>query len=527
MNFEQTLHRHHARSVPIILIDGAIDELATGRQVLDALEPHHNIAYIWSCSEGIETSSKSREFAAAAKYLDAAKSNPDIGPYTTNPDVALRALKHIMYEVDAARKDESVGVLMYMGDRILGPENADRNTVVQLLMDMRDVLKVNQSCVYLVGITFNVPPELKEHIIVLNAPMPTKETYVSKIEEVTAKLKETTPGTDFDLTEDKRESYVSILRGTSEFAAEQMLYLATDEAGIDGALLRERAIQTINSTKGLSVHKGDGRGFDAIGGLDGIKDYARSLLAGRLDLRCIVYADEVEKTLSGATGGDTSGVSGNFLGKWLSEIQDTNALGLLCTGIPGCAKSEFAKRLGEEADALTINFDLAGMKDSLVGNSEANLSRALRTIREIGGTEGGILYIATSNRIAHLPPEFRRRFNLGTFFFSFPDDTEQTVIVEIYIDRYKLTPEQDDRETFSMPGWTGAEIESCCRLAHLMDCKLSEAARFVVPVKETAKEEIEKLIDQANGRFLDASHGGVFTKPMRSAAKTTRKSSFN
>jgi hypothetical protein len=513
--------------VPIILIDGAIDELATGRHVLSVMEPHHNIEYIWSCSDGLEASSKSREFAAAAKYLDTAKANPEVGPYTSNPESALRAVKSIMYEVETARKDESVGVLMYMGDRMLGPENQDRNTVVQLLMDMRDLLKVNQSCIYLLGITFNIPPELKEHIIVLNAPMPTKETYVSKIEEVTAKLKETTPGSDFDLTDEKREQYVSILRGTSEFAAEQMLYLATDETGIDGDMLRERAIQTINSTKGLSVYKGDGRGFDAIGGLDGIKDYTRSLLAGRLDLRCIVYADEVEKTLSGATGGDTSGVSGNFLGKWLSEIQDTNALGMLCTGIPGCAKSEFAKRLGEEANSLTINFDLGGMKDSLVGNSEANLSRALRTIREIGGTDGGILYIATSNRIAHLPPEFRRRFNLGTFFFTFPDADEQTAIAEIYIDKFGLTPEQDDREAFAMVGWTGAEIESCCKLAYLRNCKLSEAAEFIVPVKETAKEEIEKLIDQANGRFLDASAGGVFVKPMRSAQSKSRKSTFN
>ena len=51
-----------------------------------------------------------------------------------------------------------------------------------------------------------------------------------------------------------------------------------------------------------------------------------------------------EKVISGSGGGDTSGISQNFLGTLLSEMQDTNALGMLLTGVYGCAKSEFAKR---------------------------------------------------------------------------------------------------------------------------------------------------------------------------------------
>lgn len=514
MEFEQLLQRHGHRSVPIILVDGAIDELATGRQILSTMESHHNILYIWSLSDGLEVAGASKEYAHATEYLKTATSNTSIGPYTQNPEVALRAVKSIMNDVASVRLDESVGVIMYMGDRIIGRDNQDRMTSVQLLLDLRDVLKTQQGCIYLVGINFDIPPELKEHIIVLNAPMPTKAEYEEKIEEVVTRLKTTTPNTKYELTAELKEQHASTLRGTSKFAAEQMLYLATDEAGIDAALLRERAIQTINSTRGLSVHKGDGRGFAAIGGLDGIKDYARSLSAGRLDVRCIVYMDEVEKTLSGATGGDTSGVSGNFLGKLLSEMQDTNSLGMICTGVYGCAKSEFAKRWGEECGAITIAMDLGGMKESLVGSSEANLEMATRTLREIGGTDGGILYIATSNRIASLPPEFRRRFNLGTYFFYFPDEPERDAIWSIYCTQWDL-PLPVFKARWDLQ-WTGAEIQSCCRLAYYRNCSIEEAARYIVPVSKTAKEEIKKLTDQADGRFLDASLGGVFKKPLRS-----------
>jgi hypothetical protein len=48
-----------------------------------------------------------------------------------------------------------------------------------------------------------------------------------------------------------------------------------------------------------------------------------------------------------------------------------------------------------------------------------------------------------------------------------------------------------------------------------MNSTLSEAAEFVVPVSRSAAEEIEKLRTQADGRFLSASHAGVYRKTQR------------
>ena len=65
---------------------------------------------------------------------------------------------------------------------------------------------------------------------------------------------------------------------------------------------------------------------------------------------------------------------------------------------------------------------------------------------------------------------------------------------------------------FSRPAdthWTGAEIESCCRLASLLDVPLVQAAKNVVPVAVTAGDKFEGLRQWASGRCLSADRAGV------------------
>src|SRR5581483_5290564 len=104
---------------------------------------------------------------------------------------------------------------------------------------------------------------------------------------------------------------------------------------------------------------------------------------------------------------------------------------------------------------------LGAMKGSLVGQSEQNLRAALKVITSV--SNGRSLWIATCNGISDLPPELRRRFTLGTFFFDLPDADERKAIWRIYLDKYdRIAAEaakvKDD-------GWTGAEIKQCCDIA--------------------------------------------------------------
>ena len=71
--------------------------------------------------------------------------------------------------------------------------------------------------------------------------------------------------------------------------------------------------------------------------------------------------------------------------------------------------------------------------------------------------------------------------------------------------------------------WTGAEIQSCCRLASLLDVPLVQAAQNVVPVAVTAGDKIEGLRQWASGRCLSADRAGVYSRSEASGGGRVRK----
>jgi hypothetical protein len=132
------------------------------------------------------------------------------------------------------------------------------------------------------------------------------------------------------------------------------------------------------------------------------------------------------------------------------------------------------------------------------------LRAALQVVDAI--SQGRSLWIATCNSITSLPPELRRRFTLGTFFFDLPDVEERELIWKIYREKWVLSGDQPEDE-----GWTGAEIKECCRKAWRLRLSLGESASYIVPVSRSAADQIESLRRQASGRFLSASRAGVYT----------------
>ena len=241
--------------------------------------------------------------------------------------------------------------------------------------------------------------------------------------------------------------------------------------------------------------------------------------------------------------------------------------GVLLLGVPGTGKSAFAKALGRETGRPTLILDVGALMGSLVGQSESNIRQALRIadamapcilfvdeiekalsgVASSGQTDSGVsarlfsslltwlndhtsdvYFIATSNDISKLPPEFSRseRFD-GIFFLDLPADAEKSAIWDLYIQQFELDADQ------SRPNdekWTGAEIRSCCRLAALLDIPLSEAARNVVPVAVTASESVDRLREWSNGRCLSATHAGIYScKPSRGTSRrrsVTRRESL-
>ncbi|MCE9524894.1 MAG: AAA family ATPase, partial [Planctomycetales bacterium] len=222
--------------------------------------------------------------------------------------------------------------------------------------------------------------------------------------------------------------------------------------------------------------------------------------------------------------------------------------GILMLGVPGTGKSALAKALGNETGRPTLTLDVGSLLGSLVGQTESNLRQALKVVdamapcvcfvdeieKSLSGVQssgqtdsgvsarlfGGLLtwlsdhnsdvfFIGTCNDISKLPPEFARaeRFD-GIFFLDLPGPAEKEKIWPIHLARYdrKLSEKRpDDRD------WTGAEIQSACRLAALLDMPLIEAAKNVVPVAVTAAESVQGLRTWAAGRCLDASRPGIYS----------------
>jgi SpoVK/Ycf46/Vps4 family AAA+-type ATPase len=228
-----------------------------------------------------------------------------------------------------------------------------------------------------------------------------------------------------------------------------------------------------------------------------------AVIQGREAPRVVVFVDEIEKAFAG-TGTDMSGVKTEMTGTMLTWMQDRGADGVLTIGPPGSAKSLTAKATGNTAGIPTVAFDLSAMQSSLVGGSGERLRAALQVVDAI--SQGKSLWIATCNSITSLPPELRRRFTLGTFFFDLPSPEEREAIWKIYLAKWNLTGDRPSDD-----GWTGAEIKECCRKAWRLNLSLRESAEYIVPVSRSAADQIEALRRLASGRFLSAAHPGVYT----------------
>lgn len=366
---------------------------------------------------------------------------------------------------------------------------------VQAVWLLRDRFKMDKRTLVLLGPSMELPAELAGDVVVLDEALPGEDDLsriISDLHESAAlELDEATAG-----------RAVEAVQGLPAFQAEQVAAMSLSKSGLDIDALWERKRRQIELTPGLKVHRGDER-FDGIGGVGVIKGFLSRILGGEARPNAVVFVDEIEKMIAGV-GGDTSGVAQDQLGTLLSYMQDQLAVGMIFVGPPGSAKSMVAKAAGNEAGIPTIQLDMGGVKGSLVGESEQQLRSALKVITSV--SNGRSLWIATCNSIRSLPPELRRRFTLGTFFFDLPDKDERKAIWKIHGEGY-------GKKVRGLPkdeGWTGAEIRQCCDIAWRLGVGLKDAAKFVVPVSQSAAEQIDELRKSASGKFLSANQDGVY-----------------
>lgn len=381
--------------------------------------------------------------------------------------------------------------------------------VVQATWNLRDQFKRDHRLLVLLSPSLTLCEALAGDVMQFDEPLPDEATLTQIVKSI-----HTAASVECD--EAVTTKAVEALTGLSAFQAEQVTAMSMQKSGLELPELWQRKYRTIEQTPGLKVCS-DGGTLDSIGGVQVIKDFIRRIVTGKARPNAIVFIDEIEKMIGGA-GTDSSGVSQDQLGQLLSYMQDHGAAGMIFIGPPGAAKSAVAKAAGNEAGIPTIQLDLGGAKGSLVGQSEHNLRQALKVITSV--SNGRSLWIATCNSIGNLPPELRRRFTLGTFFFDLPDRCERDTIWQLYFKKYQAQGVAREGNDFALVdnAWTGAEIRQCFDLAWRLGCTLTEASQFIVPVARSAGDQIERLRTQADGRFLSASYPGPYKRAGEQAA---------
>lgn len=389
--------------------------------------------------------------------------------------------------------------------------------IVQALARQLSLGKQNRTFVIVLSPVVQLPTELERHFVVLEHAMPGREQLAEIARGIATEDGELPVG-------DELAMVLDAAAGLTRYEAEAAFSLSLVRDGC----VRPQAVwqlksQTLKRSGLMTLHRGRER-FAELGGLEALKQFCTRALRRR----------------------------------------DAHPLrrprGVLLLGVPGTGKSAFAKALGNETSRPTLTLDIGSLMGSLVGQTEANIRRALQIadamapcvlfldeiekglagVSSSGQSDSGVsarlfgtflswlndhtsdvFVVATCNDISKLPPEFARaeRFD-GVFFLDLPNTDQKQRIWDIWRTAFELDTQQRLPVTDQ---WTGAEIRACCRLAALLDVPLVEAARNVVPVAVTASESVDRLRSWAGGRCLDADTPGIY-HPRPSSGRRSRRS---
>jgi hypothetical protein len=469
-------------SAPIVVIKTA-DQYAAVQTIIASFQNGDGLPLLaWDCLRGITALNKAGQLAFSALGVEQIT--------TANPPETL---------LQALRLPERSILFCYNFHRVIGNE-----IVSQGVWNVREQFKRDGRTLVLLCPDITLPPEIANDALVIDEALPDRDY----LKGVVAELIDTAGYTVEGWPEGWMKRTVDAVAGLAAFPAEQSIAMSLQPEGIDIDGLWERKRQAIEQAPGLSVYRGT-ETFDDIGGLTNVKTFGCKLLAGNAAPRVILFIDELEKMMGGVSS-DTSGTAQEMLGEtltWMQENEKTGSSGILCVGFPGSGKSAFAKALGNTGKIPTIVYNLSGMKASLVGESGRNLRNANKVVDAVA--QGRVLVVATCNGIASLPPELRRRFTRGTFFFDLPSDEERVLIWKMYIQKFDLKFAQTKTRP-NDSGWTGAEIRTCCELAWALNVTLLEASTYIVPVAKSMSESITKLRVEASGKYISASAPGLY-----------------
>ena len=217
--------------------------------------------------------------------------------------------------------------------------------------------------------------------------------------------------------------------------------------------------------------------------------------------------------------------------------------GAVLAGVPGCGKSLSAKALAADWQVPLLRLDLGRVYRSLLGQSEANLRRALHTAEQVSpcvlwidelekafsglgqvhdsgvtqrlfGTfltwmeerQAPVFVVATANDIGRLPPEFTRKGRFDeVFFVDLPGPDERRSIFSVHLRRRKRSVAGFDLDALvqASEDYSGAEIEESIisglyrafdeRMRPLATEDVRQGLRTMIPLARSRAEDLNRL----------------------------------
>jgi len=477
--------------VPLLAIVSH-DQPATVATIIDGINGCPQIA--WDCINGLRHLNDAGKEALATLPADMVAT-------TGRPVFALKAILNLPPKT-------MVFALNGNAAHIIGDAGG-----IQALQNLREALKENKRMVLLLGDSFAaMPASLRADIVTLEEELPTNEQLGALIEELHKSANK-------PLDEEKLPKMVDAVRGLPAlFTAETVVAMSFRKGGLDMDALWDRKRQTINATAGLTISRPTMR-YSDLAGMDSLHGFLRKYQSGPKPARAILMWDEVEKMMQNAAGEQAHEVSGDQLSVTLKRMEALRWAGIMLFGIPGSGKTAIVDATAGEFGLEKVEMDFGAFKEKWLGSSEGNIRAGFDMVEGLAGSD--VLVMATCNRMKSLPPEFRRRFWLGNWFFALPTLAEQEPIKRIHEKTYGCA----GQEWPSTAGWTGAEIRNCAELAERLQVSLKEAGKYIVPISKADPESLDELTALADKRFLSVSHEGVWEKNplVEAAGKKARK----
>jgi len=446
---------------------------------------------------------------------------------TTDPITAINFIKSVNENAVFVLKDFHV---------YFGVKNKPVDfTVIRKLRDIIPILKNGQmkKNVIFISPELLIPDDMQKEISVFEFPLPSVDEIKTKLDEM---LSTNSMVVNRLAVEDKEKLSKAALGLTLQEAENAFARAMVEDGQMsidDISIIFEEKNQVIRKTGILEFIKSD-LNIDDIGGLENLKRW--------LQKRNNTWLDSAKKYNIPAPKG------------------------VLITGVPGCGKSLTAKAMSAIWQLPLLKLDMGKIFSGIVGSSEENMRRAIRTAEAVApsilwvdeiekGLSGSsgygdsgtgarifgtfltwmqdktapVFVIATANNISNLPPELLRKGRFDEIFFvDLPTFKERKEIFNVHLKK-RLKDNDIAKDIFAKgeisetlldefaektEGFVGAEIEQIVISAlyeaffqnrELFKSDIIDVINNMVPLSVTQKEQIKALRDWANVRAVAAT----------------------